>query len=105
MKNLLSGKCKEEFEKWFLTLDLCQPEQFETWLISMQFGVYQDFFELHGIKVDVTKENTTISNFYQSNVESYLGAWPSRDEARKRAIQDADDTFFARNNHKSQKEY
>jgi len=61
----LTGKCKEEFEEWYDNNYETQYTEYTThdnghcigWVefsdfpFSMQWGVYLDFFELHGILV------------------------------------------------------
>jgi len=64
----LTGKCKEDFEKWFIETDKGNP--IKSWISedlgliylqtmfsvlpqSMQYGVYVDFFDSVGIIIDM----------------------------------------------------
>jgi hypothetical protein len=104
----LTGKCKEDFEKWFRRINLKN-----NWLLnsfyklpqSMQYGVLIDFFDSVGIKIHldrncqgikfnswfitITKENGMhLNNFLKDTLEK-----DSRPEARDAAIEKANELY------------
>ncbi len=121
----LTGKCKEEFEKWFKAT-YCfmgnmqrEGQQFETdeqfiskfehfniSPSSMQYGVYVDFFDSVGIGIvsnTFTISNETSYNFdiyhnggYLSNREALKDVCKMRSEARTAAIEKANELFNER---------
>ena len=83
----LTGKCKEDFEKWFepplkenekdpweIALYGSMVAEFYSLTESMQYGVYVDFFDIVKINVDLqpvynyTKENYSSINYFIINV-------------------------------------
>ncbi len=99
----LTGKCKEEFEKWF-------KEEHVKWMSSthyfynalsssMQYGVYVDFFDSVGIDIEIWiecsyKPKYTL-DFYAVliNDEPRTGSFSTRHEARTAAIEKANELF------------
>ena len=76
----LTGKCKEEFEKWFVKdIDIDEDEFFnnDTMLYlfytereSMQYGVYVDFFdsvEIQGKKLF----STVFKRYYEDKTDDF----------------------------------
>lgn len=109
----LTGKCKEEFEKWLKTNDNITRSDynfFEYVSFNMQYGVYVDFFD----SVDLYIEIFTVMewgenihdlgdwNFiihYKGDVESevYGKDYKTRQEAREKAIEKAQSIYNDRN--------
>lgn len=88
---MLTGKCKEEFEKWYV------PNRYVYTLVqfynlpkSMQWGVYQDYFDSVGINVGV---NNDIRHFdwWVDSSKNYSGKDKTRQEARYKAIEKANE--------------
>ena len=82
----LTGKCKEEFEEWLQYLT------WEQYPISMQYGVYVDFFDSVGIRISMN----------QFNKEYWFDIYPqaedceclkTRTEARIAAIEKANEIY------------
>ena len=102
---LLTGKCKEDFEKWFYAnevhLDICELEfnyqkstvldVFQSLPLSMQYGVLVDFFDSVGISIEIQY----MYNYYEAlifynewhHVEESINRIESRIEAIKKANQ------------------
>tara|TARA_R110000803_G_scaffold17497_3_gene47113 strand:+ start:2113 stop:2484 length:372 start_codon:yes stop_codon:yes gene_type:complete len=116
----LTGKCKEDFEKWFepplkenekdpwgIALYGSMVAEFYSLTESMQYGVYVDFFDIVKINVDLqpvynyTKENySRMVNFIINVIE--LGKLDedyklieekNRPKARTTAIEKADEIY------------
>ncbi len=98
----LTGKAKEQFEEWFLDLDICQPEQFWTWYDSMKYGVYVDWFDSVGdfeISIRTTPDDEFSVYIDRSGthlISEYL-IFKTRPEARTAAIEKANEIFNNRN--------
>ena len=113
---MLTGKCKEDFEKWFKRLD-GQEEEHE-WFIyltkgrnpigffyefpfSMQYGVYVDFFDSVGLTLLINTE--TYDCWWSTILEEDLMSpyfesckpieTESRNEARTKAIKKANEIY------------
>jgi hypothetical protein len=108
----LTGKCEEDFEKWlkklfkheterkfadvFMILDL-QGYDFDDIPQSMQYGVYEDFFDSVGSYISVS--GLILSKTYIcdisviSNVEHYYDGFLTRAEARSKAIEKANEIY------------
>jgi hypothetical protein len=107
----LTGKCKEEFEKWVKTKnysichDVCERQMnivplgdmIEQLAESMQYGVYVDFFDSVGSYISVS--GLVLSKTYIcdisviSNVEHYYDGFSTRPEARTKAIEKANEIY------------
>jgi hypothetical protein len=100
----LTGKCKEDFEKWFLKdIDIDEDEFFnnDTVLLifyeeseSMKYGVYVDFFDSVGIYIDVTNIdscNTLFACVINDKLPKFY--FSSRQEARTQAIEKANEIY------------
>lgn len=101
---MLEGKAKEEFEKWFKSNDLYNSfslEYNETDLLmdlvfykqplSMQWGVYQDFFNSVGVDIGCYKGETPHSikkyvYLIEFKEDIYEGVQNTKQEAREAAI-------------------
>lgn len=86
---MLTGKCKEDFEKWYALTNLTGDEfpmphilEFYTYPFSMQYGVYVDFFDSHFI--DVVLEEWNITSVMEKH---------NRLEARQKAIEKANEIY------------
>ena len=120
----LTGKCKQDFEKWFIENDKGNP--LKSWVSedlgliylqsswyhlpqSMQYGVYVDFFDSVGIRINVEPFEVLVadkegfrywwtmyrgSKILQSNLP--LGHL-TRQEARIKAIEKANEIYNERN--------
>ena len=106
----LTGKCKEEFEKWFVKdIDIDEDEFFnnDTMLYlfyaereSMQYGVYVDFFDSVDIFIQIEtrifdKEHPCY--IYSKTVYNRVGIFKTRPEARTAAITKANEICNGRN--------
>ena len=102
---LLTGKCKEDFEKWLREQDYGDTDGFESRIViknhltpfsyyplSMQFGVYQDFFG--DVEIDLGNDSknsfwvfTENEKYFDSRERSYIDIdrLTSRSEAIKKA--------------------
>jgi hypothetical protein len=115
----LTGKCKEDFEKWFeppLAEWITDPwaianygsmvARFYTLKDSMQYGVYEDFFDSVGIILDIqpfldynnntyTKVlyYTTIVIFLNSIIECDYLKSDTKPQARAAAIEKANEIY------------
>ena len=107
----LTGKCKEDFEKWFepplkenekdpwgIALYGSMVAEFYSLTESMQYGVYVDFFDSVGIKISIRN----ISDAYwfvinnvntEGKKDRYEGRYMSRPEARTKAIEKANEIY------------
>ena len=90
----LTGKCKEDFEKWVenpLREQVAlrrRKEWFYTLTPSMKYGVFEDFFDSVKIDIDGIYDNEIyiLDNMYQDG-ENH------RTEARIRAIEKANEIY------------
>ena len=110
----LTGKAKEDFEKWFLKNDFASKilvtEEHQTWDIegiwhelpqSMQYGVYVDWFDSVGIDVSVSPWRQGGEMLYLfcaielGKASHYLleTSSKSRPEARAKAIEKANQIY------------
>jgi hypothetical protein len=93
----LTGKCKEEFEKWRMkqNYDVDAPFFYEL-NYSMQYGVYVDFFDSVGLYIEITHDNKDIKTFWVDingeDVDDYIGS-NNRTEARLIAIKKANEIY------------
>jgi hypothetical protein len=107
----LTGKCKEDFEKWymqwvfnektFLSLRFSSEQILENWNSlhqSEKYGVYVDFFDSVGIKLSIRN----ISDAYwfvinnvntKGKKDRHEGKYMSRAEARTAAIEKANEIY------------
>lgn len=105
----LEGKAKTEFGNWFLDSGLliqynefkCLNEFYKL-DFSMQFGVYQDFFDSVGIYIEIMMDefNGQLADFYcydllgkGTNSRDYTEEVPNRHQAREEAIKKAMQIF------------
>jgi hypothetical protein len=91
----LTGKCKEDFEKWYFDNDknvYIDLKSFYSLDESMQYGVYVDFFDSVGIDIDIFK---TPEGKYLSAVEmeGNDNIHNTRQEARTAAIEKANELY------------
>jgi hypothetical protein len=101
----LTGKCKEEFEKWLLDnfqkygvtpLD-CQTHLGEEIDFICHYSIYVDFFDSVGSYISVS--GLVLSKTYIcdisviSNVEHYYDGFSTRQEARASAIEKANEIY------------
>ena len=94
----LTGKCKEDFEKWYDISDIeGTPESvewFDFYDSSMQYGVYVDFFDSVDLSINITiyKEgkwyDVDINDEWVGN-----GHAKTRQEAREQAILKANEIY------------
>jgi hypothetical protein len=109
----LTGKCKEEFEKWFTDSDnhkgfdaeqIALDRKYRLDLFyqlyeSMQYGVYEDFFDSVGIYIQIS-----FYDFDCNNWQTYLECkesiydynethFVSRQEARIASIEKANEIY------------
>ena len=102
----LTGKCKEDFEKWFKDkyagvhiMGMGYWGRFYSLPFSMQYGVYVDFFDIFGTTISVFEEmidgryfdfiiSEANGNFHQNDVY-----YRTRQEAREQAIEKANKIY------------
>lgn len=100
----LTGKCKEDFEKWLNPKYLEDVETgsginvFEHVGNEMKYGVFVDFFDSVGIRVSI--RNIGSSYWYVINYPNTLGLkdryeskYTERPEARTAAIEKANEIY------------
>lgn len=98
---MLTGKCKEDFEKWLITekpLDAhVEPTSLYYLPFSMQYGVYVDFFDSVNVELVVYVEVFDDREFYWTVIEDgkdNVDGWAdTRTEARKKAIKKANEIY------------
>ena len=95
----LTGKCKDDFEEWFLlnngliSLSETYLEEFNEYPENMKIGVYVDFFDENKIHLDVVKSLFS-DNLYLSSVNDLEGIHcKTLQEARKAAINKANEIY------------
>ena len=108
----LTGKCREDFEKWFMSSDVFnlnflhlqniqvfdRTKHFYKYPDSMQYGVYVDFFDSVGIYV-MDKHNEVARRFYydistkpmSNDITSECNL--TRPQARAAAIEKANEIY------------
>lgn len=108
MNNILTDKCKEEFESYLEKRMYSENavvyglSYFYLVPFSMQWGIYQDFFESVGIDLDTyvvykgeDYKGYSFNMMYEKGLNNYDAQSFSNDrpEARKQAIIKANDLF------------
>jgi hypothetical protein len=96
----LTGKCKEDFEKWYFDNDknvYIDLKSFYSLDESMQYGVYVDFFDSVGVHVEV-KVKSSFQKFnygiHDKNEWIVSSAFiKTRQEARTAAIEKANELY------------
>ena len=102
----LTGKCKEDFEKWlrdlkfnddsYDNLDALTQLNWIDFPQSMQYGVYVDFFDSVGVFIDNSLNHTAGFNIslIKSNGDYIVfDTEITRTEARKKAIEKANELY------------
>ena len=109
MKNILNGRCKDDFETWYIPYIRELREDYNKFPndsllrkfyrkpLSERFGVLQDFFDDKEIRVENTRL-ARLKGFYPKVNDSPVvpnGEWLHicSDSARKHAIQKANDLY------------
>jgi hypothetical protein len=104
----LTGKCKDDFEKWYLK-DQHNEEGYHDYLLrsfyskglAMQYGVYEDFFESVGYDIEIGINSVLIfSNHFidllglnvLEGVVYDIGV-SNRQEARTKAIEKGNEIY------------
>jgi len=99
---MLTGKCKEYFEKWFLKQwDVKKLEYFYFLTPSMQYGVLIDFFDSVGIRIliDMDFGNFVFNKFvlyieYKKHCFCNYGMnFKTRQEARTEGVKKANEIY------------
>lgn len=111
---MLTGKCKENFEKWYRECqnrkeDIPSLKSAMPWFysldFSMQYGVYVDFFDSVGIYLELTKfydnweceiwtqKEDVMSIIFDSSTIGNSGKRKNRNEARTKAIEKANEIY------------
>lgn len=89
----LTGKCKEEFEKWYVDVygyDL--NTLFYNLKPSMQWGVYQDYFDSVEVDVDIVTHRPNVEFYFVLFIDNEdFGDFNTRQEARDKAIEKANE--------------
>ena len=108
----LTGKCKEEFEKWYLQniteleieIDSCYHSELDIEMFyklpkSMRYGVYVDFFDSVGVVIDIDSEMVSENPFFDFTIDGKDGhngdgkEYETRPEARAAAIEKANEIY------------
>jgi hypothetical protein len=92
----LTGKCKEDFEKWRMkqNYDVDAPFFYDL-KYSMQYGVYVDFFDVLETKEEkqfIPLITRGIDYFYVT-INGIMDRYNSRPEARTAAIEKANELY------------
>ena len=92
---ILTGKCKEDFYKWYVrtgNVHYSAPNLFLRLPKSMQYGVYVDFFDSVEIRISMNQfKNTYWYDIEKTGDES--DELKTRQEAREQAILKANEIF------------
>lgn len=97
MKQLLTGKCLEDFDKWLQ--DTHYNNRHDTWIhwssttLSMQYGVLVDFFDSVGIYINAFSPDYFEIHTGWDVVMNEGKVDRSRSEARTEAIKKAGELF------------
>ena len=103
----LTGKCKKDFEKWFSEKSESHyrlVEWFEALDVSMQYGVYVDFFDSVGmmielqVHVDPTMQGGSFKKFkavilFKGRFVNVPNGYGKRYNARTEAIKKANELY------------
>jgi hypothetical protein len=98
----LTGKCKEEFEKWFkdkyLKLDSSFCNRFLNKRIFtpnvMRYGLYLDFFDSVGITIDISPSNfCSVFYVYLNKKTVPVTTCGTREDARTASIEKANEIY------------
>tara|TARA_R110000851_G_C12941098_1_gene552255 strand:- start:232 stop:525 length:294 start_codon:yes stop_codon:yes gene_type:complete len=93
----LTGKCKEQFDKWycieFEKRSLPYTQGFYVSDLSIQYGVYVDFFDSVGIDLDLFKSRVNKKIFYVCIDDFSSQPFNSRPKARTAAIEKANEIY------------
>ena len=104
----LTGKAKEEFEKWYNNdikkqthklIHLTDSKYFNLLTDSMQYGVYVDFFDSVGLKIFIEPDKIEMYYLFitpNDCVGTYCigdNIFITRQEAREQAIKKANEIF------------
>lgn len=107
---LLTGKCKEYFEKWYLQQEYGNRTgkelvyaindvygcDFYKMILSMQYGVYVDFFDSVGLNILITVEfdfGYIITENRYEEVEEVKKWYDTRQESQLEAIKKANELY------------
>ena len=90
-----TGKCKEEFEKWFSEEQVFDLGDIYNGFYGMgyncQYGVYLDYFDSVGVDIEIY---TTIHGFdFMIKTNIFRGYFETRAEARATAIEKANEIY------------
>ncbi len=89
----LTGKCKAEFEKWYIKDTGSDPYKLFDWFYileeRMQFGAYVDYFDGVGIWIHSLK--LLRSGEFSIDVDRTTIITETRQEARQKAIEKANE--------------
>lgn len=119
----LTGKCKEDFEKWYIEnyplkgldneyIRQSHIDWFNSNILfqSMKYGVYVDFFDSVGVKVDVFTESKYPDLYFDFRITEVkkssfwgtatIGEFKTRQEARTKAIEKANEIYNINNGEK-----
>ena len=89
----LTGKCEYDFNEWIIdNCDVKFLEKFYYLPLSMQFGVYVDFFDSVGLNILLTVEfdwGYVITEHKYQEIEEVKKWYDTRDEARTESLKKA----------------
>jgi hypothetical protein len=95
----LTGKCKEEFEKWHKEVQKYNIGWFYKLQSEHKYGVLEDYFDSVGVRVFINEEFDTMGQYQRgfnpvvNNVKLYKDndCFHTRPEARTAAIEKANE--------------
>ena len=101
---LLTGKCKEDFEDWYVRgfhndggYHDYMKRSFYSKILSMQYGVLVDFFDSVGLMMEDIYDSPFygFQIFNKGGKESIIsiGGYNDRDKARLKAIEKANELY------------
>ena len=92
----LTGKCKEDFEKWYelnyetIGLRSFYLAEFYELPETMQYGVYVDFFDSVEIYMEIIKDGIYFESYVN---DEWLNTPKTRSETRTAAIEKANEIY------------
>lgn len=109
---LLTGKCKEDFEKWYYNdkkhqcsymTNQIKKSRFESSTLSMQYGVLVDFFDSAGMHLGLEPYfDNDMDLLFKYNLLfvkdiDYQNSYTKREHVRQQAIKKANELYNLNN--------